>query len=141
MYASVVSAAKNPVASSRDVASSTYTISVHLGPRSSNQSRGEPSICTRSPTHSRRGRLGCSRSSRRAFGRQSPSSVIQPRSVSADSLWPYSSSSFWLANVGPKSRYRLRTSFITASRNASSNALFDRLPRRPDARPAVPRSR
>ena len=84
MYASVVSSAKNPVATSRVVASSTYTISVHAGPRPSNQSCGEPSICTRSPTHSRRARLWWTRTPRRAFARHTPSATIHLRTVSTD---------------------------------------------------------
>jgi hypothetical protein len=41
---------------SRPVASSTNAGSVHTAPRSSNQACSEPSICTNSPTQSRRRR-------------------------------------------------------------------------------------
>ena len=103
MYASVVSAAKKPSASRREVASSMYTISVQTGPRPSNQACGEPSICTRSPTHSRRGRLWCTRTDRRAFARHTPSATIHLRSVSTDSRYPCTSTNFSRAKVGPKS--------------------------------------
>ena len=79
------------------------TISAQRGPRPSNQSCGEPSTCTSSPSRARRGRLWWTRASRRRFGRHSPSSVIHFLSVSRDSANPCSSNSFSAANVGPKS--------------------------------------
>ncbi len=103
MYASVVSAAKNRSASSRLVASSMNTISAQRGPRPSNQSCGEPSTCTSSPSRGRRSRLWWTTASRRPFGRHSPSSAIHFRSVSRDTDTPCLSSSFSAANVGPKS--------------------------------------
>ncbi len=72
---------------------------------------------------------------------QSPSSIIHRRSVPLESRWPWSSASFSQANVGPKSGWRSRTSSIAARRTDASIALFGRLPRRPDAKPAAPRSR
>ncbi len=73
-----------------------------------------------------RGRLRCSRTARRDFGRHGPSSIIQPRSVSADSRWPCNSTSFSHAKVRPKSRYRSRTRSRTSRRVAGSITLFER---------------
>ena len=57
MYASVVSVGRKRAASSRLAASSTNAIREHFPSRPSNQSRGDPSIRTSSPTRARRSRV------------------------------------------------------------------------------------
>ena len=131
---------KEPNASSRLVASSMNTISVHAGARPSNQSRGEPSIRTGSPRHARRGRLGRTRTARRSFGFHNPSAIIHCRSVSTDDRRPCTSTSFSRAKVGPKSGQRSRTRAVASRRTASARALFEGLPQCLETSPGHPRS-
>src|SRR5262249_15169675 len=57
-----------------------------------------------------------------------PGAIIQPRSVSTETMSPCSSVSFWCAKVGPKLAYRSRTRFSAWSRVAVGMRRYWQIP-------------